>query len=80
MVCVISVASRLVLPVDCVLVWLSVDLPRLAQNACAFSGSACQQLSACVLALLVVQVDGRGQPMHAEISGDDPACMPDCAA
>jgi hypothetical protein len=29
-----------------------------------------------VLALLGVQAVGRGQPMHAEISGDDIACMP----
>jgi hypothetical protein len=35
-----------------------------------------QVVSACVFALLGVQVGGRGQPMHAEISGDDPACMP----
>jgi hypothetical protein len=61
-------------------VWLSVDLPRLARSACAFSGSTCRQFSACALVLLGVQAGGRGQPMHAEISGDDPACMPDCGA
>jgi hypothetical protein len=33
-----------------------------------------------VLALLRVQAGGRGQPMHAEISDDDTACMPDCGA
>jgi hypothetical protein len=30
--------------------------------------------------LLGVQAGGRGQPMHAKISGDDPAYMPDCGA